>query len=77
MGADLKTITRYYRIDRRAICLLKFILESYDGIGTMSTVDPRKGVISVHIAPGCEPDVEAIIEEMRGEVRLEDLQEPC
>ena len=44
----------YYRVDRRDISLLRFILEAYEGVATLTTVDPKEGVVKVLAAPGRE-----------------------
>ena len=67
----MKSIRRYYRIDRRQIAFLKFILEAYDGIATLSTIDPRQGIISLDIAPGCESDVEMVLKDLGRQMLIE------
>ena len=57
----MKTIKKFLRIDRREICFLKFILEAYDGIATLTTIDPHQGIVLLRIAPGCEDEVETIL----------------
>ncbi len=67
----MKSIRRYYRIDRRQIAFLKFILEAYDGIATLSTIDPRRGIISLDIAPGCESEVEMVLKDLGRQMLIE------
>lgn len=57
----LKTSQRFYRIDRRDISYLRFILEAYDGMAVLTTRDAARGIVSVTIAPGCEARVDDII----------------
>lgn len=59
------TLRKDYRIDRRSICLTRFILEAYDGIAVVETIDPRGAAIALHIAPGCEAIVDAIIKDLK------------
>jgi hypothetical protein len=73
----LKTVKKYYRIDRREIALLKFILEGYDGLAVMSTLDSSLGIISVMIAPGCEEEVEGVIQDLKGEILIEPIECPA
>ncbi|KPJ78395.1 MAG: hypothetical protein AMJ54_04060 [Deltaproteobacteria bacterium SG8_13] len=70
----MKSIRRYYRIDRRQIAFLKFILEAYDGIATLSTIDSRRGVIALDIPPGCESDVDMVLEDLGRKMRIEPQQ---
>ncbi len=40
-------IDRYFRLDRRDVVYLAFILESYDGLGIATTVDPKVALVRV------------------------------
>ena len=73
MRSVLKTTTQYYRVDRRQIAFLKFIFEAYDGIAGMRTTDPAKGIIKLHIAPGCEEQVEQILRDLKKEILIRRL----
>jgi hypothetical protein len=68
----------FYRIDRRDISLLRFILEAYEGVATLSTVDPAEGVVRIAMAPGYEGLVREVLEALvaRGDIRLEPLPAP-
>jgi hypothetical protein len=67
----LKTIQRYYRVDRKAISLMRFTFEGYEGIAGVTTVNPATGLIVLNIAPGCEPDVEQVLQELQKQVYME------
>ncbi len=67
----MKTIHRYYRIDRREIAFLRFIFEAYDGIAVVKTVDAQKGIILLYIAPGCEQDVDYVLQDLGKQIMIE------
>jgi len=67
----IETIKRYYRVDRREIAFIKFIFEAYDGIAVLETLDPVAGIVVFHIAPGCERDAEAILQDLKKEIVIE------
>jgi hypothetical protein len=69
----LETLKKYLRIDRREICFLKFILEAYDGIATLTTMDARQGIVLLRIAPGCEDEVETILQDLKKDIIIEDF----
>ena len=69
----VETIKKYYRIDRREISFLKFILEAYDGLAVLTTVDSKKGIIVINIAPGCEGDVKMILQDLKQNVMIENI----
>jgi hypothetical protein len=65
------TTKQYYRVDRRKIAFIKFILEAYDGLAIVKTLDPEKGLVEVRIAPGCEQDVELILQDLKRDIMIE------
>ena len=68
---DLQTIKQHYRVDRREIAFIRFILEAYDGLAIVKTLDPQAGLIEFQIAPGCEQDVEMILEDLQSRIMME------
>jgi hypothetical protein len=68
---NLETIIRRYRVDPREISYLKFILEAYDGLAVVTTLDSFEGIISIAIAPGCIQDAEKIIKGLQNEIMIE------
>ncbi|MBW1739514.1 MAG: DUF4911 domain-containing protein [Deltaproteobacteria bacterium] len=69
------TIKKYYRIDRRQIYLLKFILEGYDGVAVLRTLNQQEGLIVLHIGPGCQSIVDMIIQDLQRQIRIEYLED--
>ena len=69
---------RYFRVDRRDISLLRFILEAYEGIATLTTIDPAGGVVMITMAPGHECLVMEVLTALgdRRDIRLEPLAAP-
>ncbi len=65
-------IKKKYRMNSSDICFLKFILESYDGMGQMTTINPQLGVIEIRIAPGFDADFRELIKDLRKQMRIED-----
>ena len=60
-------------MDRSEIAFIKFIFEGYDGIAMMKTMDPAKGIITLHIPPGCEKHVRAILQELQKNILMQPL----
>ncbi len=65
------TVKRYYRVDRGQIHFLKFVLEGYDGIAVLTTIDPREGLVVLQIGPGCQSMVDMIIQDLQRHIRIE------
>ena len=71
----LETAKKYYRVDRGKIYFLKFIFEGYDGIATLTTVDSGLGVVVIHVSPGCEEEVETVLQDLQNDIMIEPLKE--
>ena len=69
--APAETVKRYYRVDRREIAFIKFIFEAYDGLAVLETLDPMSGMVVFHIAPGCEAEVDMILQDLKKEIVIE------
>ena len=67
----METIKRVYRVNRREIAYLKFILEGYEGLAVLTTLDPRKGMVVLHIAPGCLSETEMLLQNLKKSVMIE------
>lgn len=57
-------------IDPVQIHYLRFILEAYEGIAVLSTIDRKMGLVQINAAPGCEPDVHSILSQEGDFLRL-------
>jgi hypothetical protein len=66
----VETTRRCYRVDRHQISFVKFILEAYDNVAVMSTLDSREALVQIAIAPGCETMVDGILTGLAGEVEV-------
>lgn len=64
-------IKRYFRVNRRDMVYLKFILEAYEGMNVMSTVDNSVGIIRIAIMPGFEHDIDALLADLGRQVSME------
>ncbi len=71
----LHSTLRFLRVDRRDISFLRFVLEAYEGVAVLTTLDAAKGVVSISVAPGSEPMVEEILKNLNssGEIMAERL----
>lgn len=63
-------VVRHYLISPCEIHVLRFIIEAYEGIGVVTTLDAALGLVQLSIAPGCEEDVDRIVEEEGARLQL-------
>jgi len=62
-------------MDRREIHFLKFILDGYDGMAVLKTIDREKGTVVLYIPPGREEEVSLIIDDLKRDIRIEAMEE--
>jgi hypothetical protein len=67
---------RHYRVERRYIAYLRFVLEGYDGAAVLTTLDAAQGVVRLCIAPGNLALIEDLMTHLGGEMRIEALTAP-
>lgn len=64
-------ICRYFRVAHRDMVYLKFILEAYEGMNVMSTVDNVTGIIRIAIMEGFEADMDGLLADLGRQVVME------
>lgn len=74
MQGGKKTSRRHLRVDRREIAFLRFVLEGYDGLAVLTTLDAAAGTVVLSIAPGCEDEVEKILADLKNEILMEETE---
>lgn len=67
-------ICRYFKVAHRDMVFLKFILEAYEGMNVMSTVDNKSGIIRIAIMPGFVEDMDALLADLGTQVVMEPVE---
>lgn len=62
--APMQTRRFFYRVDRRQINFIRFIVEGYEGLAVVTTIDRSLGMIGIAVAPGCEEAVRTLISDL-------------
>ena len=76
----MDTADRYYQLASRDLVYMKFILEAYEGLCTMSTVDGKKGIVRLNYTLPFAADVAALMEALATEIAVTEVTaegEPC
>ena len=63
-------LLRNLRIDRRDMAYLKYILEGYEGLATVTTIQRGEPVVRLSVAPDFSADVDGILEALQGEIDM-------
>lgn len=70
------SVTRYFQVERRELVFLKFVLEAYEGMSTLSTFDNKAGIVKLTIPVGFAADMADLIDALSREIRLIELPDP-
>lgn len=54
-------------VEKSEICYLQWMIESYDGMAIMRTIDPMNGTVEISIAPGCREEIVSLINYLKEE----------
>ncbi len=67
-------LKRYFRVDRRHIAYFRFILEAYEGMATLSTLDAREGIVVLSIPECFAGDADGLLAALAGEIGLVEME---
>jgi hypothetical protein len=67
-------IKKWLKIKRNKIALVQFIIEGYEGMATVTTMDPQSAVIQVSIMPEFLQEITNLLESLKNEYHLEEIE---
>jgi hypothetical protein len=67
----------YLRIRREDIALIKFVIESYEGIGIVRTIDRKKATVAVLAMPDLITHMRAVLESLREDMDWYEIPPPA
>ena len=81
------SIRKYYKIDKKNIAYIKFIIEAYDGIAFVTTIKQIKHknglnkqmkseIIRITIVKDFEKDAEKLLTALKKEIKLTEIEKP-
>jgi Domain of unknown function (DUF4911) len=67
----------YLRIRREDIALIKFVIESYEGIGIVRTIDRKKATVAVLAMPDLIVHMRAVLDSLREDMDWYEIPPPA
>lgn len=64
---------KWFKIKASDIALVQFILEGYEGLVTVSTIDPKDAIMQVSIMPDFAEDVENIMVHLKDRFMMKEI----
>ena len=65
-------VVRYFLVNRRDVVYLKFILEAYEGMSTMTTVQRDGVIIRLTIPAGFTADMQELLTAVAADIPLQE-----
>ena len=67
-------MTIYLKLARKDLVKLQFLLEGYERMSAITTIDPREAIVRIMIMPDFEDDFKIIISELKNTVDFQIVQ---
>lgn len=71
------SVVRHCLVAPSMIHLLCFILEAYEGIASVTTVDSSLGLVQLNVPSGCEETLDRILEAEKERLRIRPIMANC
>lgn len=65
----------FYKVNKNDIAAIKFLLESYENIFSVSTIDPKIPKIQITVAPDFLHDAKEILADLKCKFFMDQLDE--
>ena len=62
------TFKKFLKLNRKDISYLQFLIESYEGLATVTTVDKSVAIIKLSIMPDSVSDIDEILNSLKKEI---------
>jgi hypothetical protein len=69
-------IKKYFKLKRKDIALVQFIIEGYEGMATVTTIDSHTAIIQISIIPDFILDMSAVIKDLKNKYKMEEVNCP-
>jgi len=69
-------IKRYYLVNPKDIVIIQFIIEGYEGMATVTTVDSKRACLLISIVETWLDDFDGLVEDLRKTFGMEEMSCP-
>ena len=66
-------IEKFFEVKKNDIAPIQFIIEGYEGMATVSTIDPRRAIIKFSIMPDFISDITLIIDDLKNKYPIVEI----
>ena len=69
-------VKRYYQVNRKDLALVQFIIEGYEGMASVTTVDPQLACLRISIIENLLDDFELLAEDLQNSFGIKEMACP-
>ncbi len=69
--------SRFFRVPLHEIGYLRAIVDGYDGLAVVRSLDPRRGEVEWLVGEGRDGEADALVERLRAEIGLQEIARPA
>jgi hypothetical protein len=69
-------VKRYYQVSRKNLAVVQFIIEGYEGMATVTTVDPQMACLQISVVENLQDDFELLAEDLKNTFGLKEVPFP-
>jgi hypothetical protein len=66
-------IKKYFQLERKNIAIVQFIIEGYEGMATVTTMDSQKALIRVSIIPDYISVITGLLEHLKFRYAMKEI----
>jgi hypothetical protein len=67
------TTDKWFKLRRKHVALVQFIIEGYEGMATVTTIDPQKAIIRISIMQDYIQEVSSLLDDLKYKYNLEEI----
>jgi hypothetical protein len=69
-------IEKFFKIKKEHIAPLQFIIEGYEGMATVTTIDPQTAIIKILIMPDLAENISVLLNELENVYSIIPIEKP-
>jgi len=69
-------VKRYYQVSRKNLAVVQFIIEGYEGMASVTTVDPQLACLRISIIENLLDDFELLAEDLQNSFGIKEMACP-
>ena len=69
-------VKRYYQVNRKDIAIVQFIIEGYEGMATVTTIDPGQACLQMAVIEDQLDDFAQLMEDLKKSFDIREIERP-